>query len=58
MKWEYSPAPESRAIAEIKDRYKPFVDGAFKEGGVEDSDNGHTVDNFSAQHHVQGLSKR
>ena len=32
MKWEYSPAPESRVIADIKDRYMPFIDGTFKEG--------------------------
>ena len=38
MDWEYSPAPESSAIADIKDRYLPFIDGAFKEGSGEDRD--------------------
>jgi aldehyde dehydrogenase (NAD+) len=38
MDWEYSAAPESSAIADIKDRYMPFIDGAFKEGGGEDRD--------------------
>src|SRR6188472_1285494 len=36
MEWEYSPAPESSAIADIKDRYLPFIDGTFVEGGGED----------------------
>jgi len=40
MKWEYSPAPESSAVADIKDRYLPFIDGSFKEGGGEDRDDG------------------
>ena len=38
MEWEYSPAPESSAIADIKDRYLPFIDGTFKEGSGEDRD--------------------
>jgi aldehyde dehydrogenase (NAD+) len=38
MEWEYSPAPESSAIADIKDRYLPFIDGSFKEGSAEDRD--------------------
>ena len=38
MEWEYSPAPESSAIADIKDRYLPFIDGMFKEGSGEDRD--------------------
>src|SRR6478672_688463 len=38
MEWEYSPAPESSAIADIKDRYLPFIDGTFKEGNGEDRD--------------------
>ena len=38
MKWEYSAAPESSAIADIKDRYLPFIDGSFKEGSGEDRD--------------------
>ena len=37
MEWEYSPAPESSAIADIKDRYLPFIDGTFEEGGGERS---------------------
>jgi aldehyde dehydrogenase (NAD+) len=38
MDWEYSPAPESSAIGDIKDRYLPFIDGSFKEGNGEDRD--------------------
>ena len=38
MEWEYSPAPESSAIAAIKDRYLPLIDGTFVEGGGEDRD--------------------
>src|SRR5512132_4389820 len=38
MEWEYSPAPESSAIADIKDRYLPFIDGSFTEGSAEDRD--------------------
>ncbi|MEV7040224.1 aldehyde dehydrogenase family protein [Amycolatopsis sp. NPDC051061] len=33
--FEYAPAPESRAIANLKDHYKPFVDGAFVDGSGE-----------------------
>ena len=33
MDWEYAPAPESAAIGAIKDRYLPFIDGTFVEGG-------------------------
>ena len=36
MDWEYAPAPESAAIGAIKDRYLPFIDGTFVEGGGED----------------------
>jgi aldehyde dehydrogenase (NAD+) len=36
--WTYAPAPESAAIADVKDRYLPFVDGAFVEGRGEDAD--------------------
>jgi len=36
MEWEYAPAPESSAIAAVKDRYLPFVDGAFVEGRGDD----------------------
>ncbi|HEY5822010.1 MAG TPA: aldehyde dehydrogenase family protein [Propionibacteriaceae bacterium] len=38
MDWEYAPAPESSAIGAVKDRYLPFVDGAFVEGGGDDLD--------------------
>ena len=38
MEWEYAPAPESSAIAAIKDRYLPYVDGVFVEGGGDDLD--------------------
>ncbi|GAA3539564.1 aldehyde dehydrogenase family protein [Amycolatopsis ultiminotia] len=33
--FEYAPAPESRAIANLKDHYKPFVDGEFVDGSGE-----------------------
>ncbi len=36
MDWEYAPAPESPSIAAIKDRYLPFIDGDFVEGGGDD----------------------
>ncbi|WP_018682438.1 aldehyde dehydrogenase family protein [Actinokineospora enzanensis] len=32
MTWEYAPAPESRAIANLKPSYRMFVDGEFVEG--------------------------
>ncbi len=38
LEWTYSPAPESSAIAGIKDRYLPYIDGTFVEGGGEDWD--------------------
>ncbi|WP_375423789.1 aldehyde dehydrogenase family protein [uncultured Friedmanniella sp.] len=34
--WDYAPAPESRAIGSLKDRYLPYVDGTFVEGGGPD----------------------
>jgi len=34
--WTYAPAPENAAIADVKDRYLPFVDGAFVEGRGDD----------------------
>ncbi|HEY9291729.1 MAG TPA: aldehyde dehydrogenase family protein [Microlunatus sp.] len=34
--WEYAPAPESEAIARVKERYLPYIDGKFIEGGGED----------------------
>ncbi|WP_156754042.1 aldehyde dehydrogenase family protein [Actinokineospora pegani] len=33
--WEYAPAPESRAIANLKPNYRMFLDGEFVEGGGE-----------------------
>ncbi len=33
--FEYAPAPESRAIANLKDHYKPFVNGEFIDGSGE-----------------------
>jgi len=36
MDWEYAPAPESADIAAVKDRYLPYIDGAFVEGGGDD----------------------
>ena len=34
--WDYAPAPESAAIADLKDRYLPYLDGTFVEGGGPD----------------------
>ncbi|GAA2781033.1 aldehyde dehydrogenase family protein [Saccharopolyspora taberi] len=33
--WEYAPAPESRAIANLKPSYRMFVDGEFTDGAGE-----------------------
>jgi aldehyde dehydrogenase (NAD+) len=33
--WEYAPAPESAALANLKPAYRPFVDGEFVDGGGE-----------------------
>ncbi len=33
--FEYAPAPESRALANLKDSYKPFVNGEFVDGSGE-----------------------
>ncbi|MFF0146824.1 aldehyde dehydrogenase (NAD+) [Amycolatopsis sulphurea] len=33
--FDYAPAPESRAVANLKDRYKPFVNGEFVDGAGE-----------------------
>ena len=38
LEWTYAPAPESSAIAAIKDRYLPYIDGTFVEGGGDDWD--------------------
>jgi aldehyde dehydrogenase (NAD+) len=35
MAWEYAPAPESAALANLKPAYRPFVDGEFVDGGGE-----------------------
>jgi aldehyde dehydrogenase (NAD+) len=36
--WQYAPAPESSAVAMLKDRYLPYIDGTFVEGGGADLD--------------------
>ena len=36
--WTYAPAPESAAVAAVKDRYLPFVDGTFVEGHGDDAE--------------------
>ncbi|WP_033295946.1 aldehyde dehydrogenase family protein [Amycolatopsis jejuensis] len=33
--FEYAPAPESRDIANLKEHYKPFIDGEFVDGSGE-----------------------
>ncbi|MCP2255954.1 aldehyde dehydrogenase (NAD+) [Prauserella aidingensis] len=33
--WEYAPAPESRDLANLQPKYRPFVDGEFVDGGGE-----------------------
>jgi aldehyde dehydrogenase (NAD+) len=33
--WTYAPAPESAALANLKQAYRPFVDGEFVDGGGE-----------------------
>ncbi|WP_300016701.1 aldehyde dehydrogenase family protein [Pseudonocardia sp.] len=33
--WEYAPAPESAALANVSPTYRPFVDGRFVDGGGE-----------------------
>ena len=35
MEWQYAPAPESAALANLAPTYRPFVDGAFVDGGGE-----------------------
>ena len=35
MDWTYAPAPESAALANLRASYRPFVDGAFVDGGGE-----------------------
>ena len=36
LAWEYAPAPESSAIARLKERYLPFVGGEFVDGNGPD----------------------
>ena len=36
LDWEYAPAPESEATGRVKERYLPYIDGKFIEGGGED----------------------
>ena len=33
--WDYAPAPESAALANLRPSYRPFVDGRFVDGGGE-----------------------
>jgi NAD-dependent aldehyde dehydrogenases len=33
--WQYAPAPESAALAGLRQSYRPFVDGKFVDGGGE-----------------------
>ena len=33
--WTYAPAPESAALARLQPTYRPYVDGAFVDGGGE-----------------------
>jgi aldehyde dehydrogenase (NAD+) len=33
--WEYAPAPESRDIANLKPKYRPFINGEFVDGSGE-----------------------
>jgi aldehyde dehydrogenase (NAD+) len=33
--WDYAPAPESAALANLQPSYRPFVDGKFVDGGGE-----------------------
>ncbi|MCY7342398.1 MAG: aldehyde dehydrogenase family protein [Pseudonocardia sp.] len=33
--WTYAPAPESASLAEVAPSYRPFIDGAFVDGGGE-----------------------
>jgi aldehyde dehydrogenase (NAD+) len=35
MTWEYAPAPESAALANLEPAYRPFIDGEFVDGGGE-----------------------
>jgi aldehyde dehydrogenase (NAD+) len=35
MEWTYAPAPESAALANLKQAYRPFVGGEFVDGGGE-----------------------
>jgi aldehyde dehydrogenase (NAD+) len=35
MVWDYAPAPESAALANLRPSYRPFIDGTFVDGGGE-----------------------
>ncbi|MGH3630062.1 MAG: aldehyde dehydrogenase family protein, partial [Sciscionella sp.] len=35
MHWDYAPAPENAAIANLRPNYLPFIDGRFVEGSGE-----------------------
>ncbi|WP_219415702.1 aldehyde dehydrogenase family protein [Pseudonocardia nigra] len=35
MAWQYAPAPESTTVANLREHYRPFVDGEFVDGGGE-----------------------
>jgi aldehyde dehydrogenase (NAD+) len=45
--WQYDPAPESEAIGRVKERYLPFIDGKFTEGGGDDLE---TINPGRAEH--------
>ncbi len=34
--WDYAPAPESAAIGRVKEHYRPFVDGEFRDGSADE----------------------
>lgn len=34
--WSYDPAPESETVARVQERYLPFIDGKFSDGGGDD----------------------
>ena len=35
--FDYAPAPESRAIANLKPAYRPFINGEFRDGAAADA---------------------
>ena len=44
LAWDYAPALESATIADVQDRYLPFIDGAFVEGHGEDAESEQDAD--------------